>query len=72
MKKKEIVEMHMLLAEVANYADIELEEYKKFHDEEGVGPTSLQATKSKHKQGVLIIAGEIADQIGGRKKQKPK
>lgn len=64
MKKQELIHIHGLLAEVAGYCredgiDIETESY----DALGTRPTSIQQSKTAHKEAVFALGTAITGEL---------
>jgi len=65
MKKQELIHTHSLLAQIQTHCEeetnlaIENPNYSK----NGVKPTSIHKSKTDHKESILLLADEIADDM---------
>lgn len=60
MKKQAFIHLHGLLVEVDNYMDTETSTPE--YDGLGTKPTSIHESKTDHKEAVLTLCSELADE----------
>ena len=63
MRKRELVYMHGLLAEVRSYVEESADEsLETSYDEMEVTPASIHLDKSAHERAVFSLAGDLAEE----------
>ena len=66
MRKQELIHIHGLLAEVADYCSqdgiaIDMEQYRSMETQ----PTSIHRSKTDHKEAVFALTGGLAPALAG-------
>lgn len=65
MKKQELIHTHGLIAQIQTHCEDEneLNIQTPEYEELGVKPTSIHKSKTDHKEAVLTLVTEVADEV---------
>ncbi|MDY6930604.1 MAG: UPF0058 family protein [Halobacteriota archaeon] len=64
MRKEELIQLHMLLAHMKKYFEIEGmdAEFEKYQ-ELNISPAHIHRSKAEHKQAIFVLGTELASKI---------
>jgi len=71
MKKQELIHLHGLLAQVSNYYEAQTGEKigRESYEDTNVRPTSIQKSKTEHKEAVFALSEDLTGSIESKVEQ---